>query len=101
MEQAEDAKNVLENSAYLYNELRNHFPDIEAKRGSTKSNTIYFRRVNQNIVKKWTLATVNNSGTDEPSYAHVVIMPHASPDLLDRFLSDMEKQKHRLIDRIV
>ena len=95
--QTEDAKMILSNTEYLLNEMNNHFPELNALKANNMSNTIYFNRVNSKIVKKWTLATVNNDAKNKPSFAHVVVMPHADKTILDQFLSDMEDNKQDLL----
>lgn len=93
-QQQEDAKMILSNAAYLHRELNNHFPDLNPSRFDERSNTVYFdHRFDDKLKKKWTLATIHPT-TDHPrALAHVVVMPHASRELLDEFLTDLNQYK--------
>ena len=96
-QQEEDAKMILRNTDYLLKEMKNHFPELNPQKSNNMSNTIYFNRVNKNLIRKWTLATVNNDAKNKQSYAHVVVMPHASKTILDQFLSDLDTNKQGLL----
>ena len=92
--QKKDAHSVLENTAYLLDNMHHHLPIFSANRVNNLSNTIYFRKPGDTIVKKYTLATMHlNINGERKPYAHVVVMPHVSRNILDEFLSDLEKDK--------
>lgn len=91
--QQADARRVLSNVAYLYDEMQRHFPELNPKWGDRRSNIVYFDQVDAKIKKKWTLATVGKGTTE--SLAHVVVMPHASRNYLDQFLSDLDNVKQK------
>ncbi|MDB4488224.1 pyridoxal-dependent decarboxylase [bacterium] len=92
--QRKDAKQILVDAEYLLKEMNNHFPELDAKRASDKSNTVYFKKVSDKVKKKWILATIGGEGKVEPQ-AHVVVMPHATKHYLDMFLTDLEKYRHK------
>ena len=71
--------------------MQNHFPELDAKRADPKSNIVYFNKVDAEIKRKWTLATVETGAGEK--LAHVVVMPHATRHYLDRFLSDLDDVK--------
>jgi histidine decarboxylase len=62
-------------------------------RNNLRSVIIYFRKPADSIVERYTLATMtsgqNRNAGDATSYAHVVVMPHVSKPIIDRFLSDL------------
>jgi histidine decarboxylase len=90
--QAHDARKVLDHADYLLQQMKSHFPSLQPVRSGTFSNTIFFRKPMNDIVKKYSLATMHMSGAGQPEeYAHVVIMPHVSRKVLDEFLSDLQK----------
>lgn len=92
--QTADAAQVLEDARYLQAQMQAHFPELQAQIANTRSNTVYFNNtVSQSLRKKWVLATVPGSGQQEPSLAHVVVMPHATRDILDLFLADLERDR--------
>jgi histidine decarboxylase len=86
--QTQDAKRMLENADYLLSRLNHRFPQLFATRANPLSNTIYFRDPGKEIVKKYSLATMN-LGT-EGKHAHVIVMPHVSRNVLAEFLGDLE-----------
>jgi histidine decarboxylase len=94
--QAEDAKRMLSNANYLLVQMRAHFPDLAARRTSPLSNTIYFRHPGQAIVEKYSLATMHLEvdGKSE-HFAHVVVMPHVSRDVIAEFLTDLDKRQQK------
>jgi len=89
--QAKDAAFILENARHLSNELRTHFPELSPTRASPLSNTVYFRDPGEAIVKKYSLATMRlDIDGESANFAHVVVMPHVSRDVLSKFLTDLQ-----------
>lgn len=94
--QAADAARVLEDARYLQAQMQRHFPDLQARIANDRSNTVYFNNaVSTPLRKKWVLATIPGSAQHGPSLAHAVVMPHASRDILDRFLDDLAQDRRR------
>ena len=94
LQQQRDTKMILENAAYLQDQLHRHFPELESRHTSKVSNTVYFRNlVSPELRKKWTLATIRGKGDDTHGLAHIVIMPHATKPLLDQFLQDFKEDR--------
>lgn len=94
--QAQDARNMLEATDYLLHEMQTHFSHLTPMRSNPRSVIIYFRKPADSIVERYTLATMTATGESEntgnaTSYAHVVVMPHVSKPIIDRFLSDLSK----------
>ena len=89
--QAEDASMMLRNTDYLVGELQTGFPQLAARRANPMSNTVFFRSPSQEIVKKYSLATMHlkYAGRTE-EFAHVIVMPHVTQDVIAEFLSDIE-----------
>ena len=55
------------------------------------SNTVFFKRPSQALVKKYTLA----QGYDERfggELAHIVVMQHVTKEKIDKFLSELKKE---------
>lgn len=92
--QAQDARLMLENTTYLLDQMNTHFPWLSAVRSNRLSNTIYFRDPGNDIVRKYSLATMNMT-TDNQStkYAHVIVMPHVGRNVLTEFLTDLENSR--------
>jgi len=90
--QAEDTRRILANTTYLLGQMRSRFPHLHPVRENEMSNTIYFRRPSDEIVERYSLATMTlrRDGRPEP-HAHVVVMPHASRAILNRFLNDLDR----------
>lgn len=89
--QAEDAQLILNNAAYLLDQMRTHFPQLSAMRANPLSNTVYFRHPGDAIVKKYSLATMDlEVGGKSEDFAHVVVMPHVSREVLTEFLTDLD-----------
>ena len=89
--QADDAELMLKNAGYLLDQMRTHFSHLTPVRANTRSNTVYFRSPRDELVKKYSLATMHldvNGHSEE--FAHVVVMPHATRDVLAGFLTDLE-----------
>jgi histidine decarboxylase len=91
--QAEDAESILQNTAYLMAQMQTHFPQLQPSRANDLSNTIFFRKPSDRIVKKYSLATMRLEIGHEQrdDYAHVVVMPHANREILTEFLTDLDK----------
>lgn len=94
--QAEDAKRMLSNANYLLVQMQSHFPDLAARRANPLSNTIYFRHPGPAIVEKYSLATMHLEidGKSE-HFAHVVVMPHVSRDVIAEFLTDLDTRQQK------
>ncbi len=92
--QATDAKTMLDNTAYLLKEMMTHYSHLHPIRTNNQSNTIYFRKPSDTVINRYSLATMELTidGQIAP-YAHVVVMPHASKEILDRFLTDLGKKE--------
>ena len=90
--QIEDAEQMLQNATYLLNELRGNFSELRAMKANALSNTVYFKRPSDTIVKKYSLATMHlqENGKSE-EYAHVVVMPHVTREILTELLTDLSK----------
>ncbi|QOJ21194.1 MAG: histidine decarboxylase [Gammaproteobacteria bacterium] len=90
-QQTADAKAILDNAAYLLKEMRSHYSHLQPVRINDRSNIIYFRTPDESVVDRYSLATMrlrDDHGKLVP-HAHIVVMPHASKDVLDQFLSDL------------
>ncbi|GAB4547053.1 MAG: histidine decarboxylase [Phycisphaerales bacterium] len=86
-----DARQILDDTAYLLDQLRARHPDLKPQRASPLSNTVYFRSPPDSIVHDYVLATATvERGNGPAPHAHVVVMPHATREVLDRFLEDLE-----------
>jgi glutamate/tyrosine decarboxylase-like PLP-dependent enzyme len=93
VKQAEDAKLILENATHLLDQMQTHFSRLSATRANPLSNTIYFRHPGDAVVKKYSLATMRLNVDNKPKdFAHVVVMPHVSREVLTEFLTDLEKR---------
>ena len=92
--QSLDAKEILKNTSYLMDQMQTHFQGLHPIRSSKLSNTIYFKKPPDEIVKKYSLATMHLFDNDEQEdFAHVVVMPHASRGVLDEFLADLNTRR--------
>jgi histidine decarboxylase len=90
--QAEDARAMLRNTDYLMKELESHFAQLQPMRANDRSNTVYFRKPSDDIVNRYSLATMElEMAGKREAYAHVVVMPHARKAVLDRFLNDLKQ----------
>ncbi len=89
--QRADTRQILADTTYLFEQMQTHFPELHPKRAGALSNTIYFQQPGDAVVSTYSLATmaVELDGKHVP-HAHVVVMPHATRDVLDRFLSDLD-----------
>jgi len=88
------AKVMLENTVFLQEQMQQRLPQFKAVRANALSNTIFFRKPADWMVKKYSLATMRleiNHGKQD--FAHAVVMPHASKEILSEFLADLEKDR--------
>ena len=93
-EQAKDANAVLHNTEYLMDQMKTHFPSLLPTRSNNLSNTIYFKSPGNQIIKKYSLATMHlETNGEKQDFAHVVIMPHVNQNVLSEFLTDLEENK--------
>ncbi len=87
--QAQDARLMLAHTDYLFDRMQSRFPQLAPKRASEVSNTVYFRKPADWVVKKYSLATIK---LETQELAHVVVMPHVDQSVLDEFLTDLAKE---------
>ncbi len=101
-QQSDDARSILKNTKYFLDQLQTHFPQLSAVRANPLSNTVFFRTPGKAIVEKYSLATMHLHSGDDPNgdeqhsqdsneFAHVVVMPHVSREILTEFLTDLEQ----------
>lgn len=96
--QEEDARQILSRTDYLYKEMKAHFAHLNPMRTDARSNTIFFRKPADSIVAKFVLATATSKHEGlEEKYAHVVVMPHVTHEVMDRFLSDLQTSDGKLL----
>jgi histidine decarboxylase len=94
--QEQDAKQILSHAEYLYQEMKRHFAHLNPMRADARSNIVYFRKPVDRIVEKFVLATATSKHEGlEEKYAHVIVMPHVSKEVMDRFLSDLQASNGR------
>jgi glutamate/tyrosine decarboxylase-like PLP-dependent enzyme len=88
--QNDDAKIMLDNADYLLQEMNNHYAYLNPTRANNRSSTIYFKKPSDTVVNRYSLATMRLTvdGQQTP-YAHVVVMPHVTKNILDKFLTDL------------
>ncbi|MCR9297084.1 MAG: pyridoxal-dependent decarboxylase, partial [bacterium] len=92
LRQKSDAVNMLDNTAYLMRQMQSRFPELQARRSNPLSNTVYFSYPGDAIVNKYSLATMHLAERgDRKRFAHVVVMPHVSRNVLDGLLEDLGK----------
>lgn len=90
--QKSDAANMLDNTAYLMRQMQSRFPELQARRSNPLSNTVYFSYPGDAIVNKYSLATMHLAERgDRKRFAHVVVMPHVTRNVLDGLLEDLGK----------
>ena len=83
---------MLQNTAYLLEQMQTYFPHLLPIRANDLSNTVYFRRPGDRIVNKYTLATMRlETDQQKQDYAHVMVMPHVDRRVLTEFLTDLEQ----------
>jgi glutamate/tyrosine decarboxylase-like PLP-dependent enzyme len=87
---AKDARSMLAMTDYLMQQMGNHFPHLHPVRANKASNTIWFRKPEDSIVEKYSLATMK---VNKEYHSHVVVMPHVDRQVADAFLDDLA-QKH-------
>jgi histidine decarboxylase len=89
--QRADTRQILDDTTYLLEQMKTHFPELNATRANELSNTIYFERPSDAVISTYSLATMAlaHAGAFVP-HAHVVVMPHARREVLDRFLGDLK-----------
>ena len=83
---SEQASAMMENTAYLVNELRSiGWPCWN----NEYSNTVFFRRPSPELVSKYNLA---NSYDDRfgGALSHIVVMQHVRKDIIDQFVKDLQ-----------
>lgn len=88
--QIEAAKMIMENSAYLYEQMALHFRHLTPTRANDRSNIVYFKKPGNTTSRKYSLCSVQleNNGMKE-SYSHVVVMPHVTREIITEFLTDL------------
>ncbi|WP_177198086.1 pyridoxal-dependent decarboxylase [Nitrosomonas communis] len=92
--QVADAKSMLDNTTYLFKEVVAHYDYLQPMRANRQSNTIYFRKPSDTVVNRYSLAAMGvEIDKERVPYVHVVVMPHASKEILDRFLTDLGKKE--------
>ncbi len=89
--QTADANLMLRNTGYLFDRMSTRFPQMSAVRSNPLSNTVYFRYPGKEIVKKYSLATMNLDAGEK--YAHAIVMPHVSLEIIDEFLGDLGRRQ--------
>jgi len=83
---AEDAQSMMKNTVYLMEQMQAHFSHLQPTRVNDLSNTIFFRKPSDQIVKKYSLATMHlEINHEKQDHAHVVVMPHANRKVLTEF----------------
>lgn len=88
--QAEDTRLILQQTTDLLEQMQSHFPQLQATRANKLSNTLYFRKPDDWIVRKYSLATMElEIKQKKQDYAHVVIMPHVNREVTTEFLADL------------
>lgn len=96
--QAKDAQAMMDNTNYLLKEMQTHFDHLNPTRTNQQSTTVFFKKPADSIVKRYTLATItrkqDNNSAPVP-LAHIVVMPHTSKPIIDRFLEDLAKKPQK------
>ncbi len=91
MKQAKDANKILQHTDYLMDQMKTHLLKLHPSRSNKLSNIIYFKKPGNQIVKKYSLATMKlDLDGENQDFAHVVIMPHVNKKILSEFLTDIE-----------
>jgi len=90
---ATDAEAMLENTSYFHEQMQKRFPQLQPIRANPLSNTLYFRSPSDQIIQKYSLATmyITLQGQTQ-DYAHVVIMPHVNRTVLAEFMADLSAE---------
>jgi len=84
----EQAKAILDNAKYLQDELNKI--GYKAWRNEY-SNTVYFHRPSEDIMKKYTLAPEYDPRLGG-KMAHIVVMQHTTRDFIDEFIKDLKAE---------
>ena len=87
-QQTQDTHAILEHTDFLMAQMQDQVAHLEPRRASRLSNTIYFRKLADWVVKKYSLATMH---IDKDMHAHAIIMPHANKKILIEFLHDLKQ----------
>jgi histidine decarboxylase len=88
--QRADTSQILHETTYLFEQMKAQFPGLNPIRASALSNTVYFERPDDAVISTYSLATMAVArGGESIPHAHVVVMPHATREILDRFLNDL------------
>ena len=83
---SEQASAMMENTAYLVNELRRiGWPCWN----NEYSNTVFFRRPSPELVSKYNLANSYDDRFGGP-LSHIVVMQHVRKDIIDQFVKDLQ-----------
>ena len=83
---SEQALAMMENTAYLVNELRRiGWPCWN----NEYSNTVFFRRPSPELVSKYNLANSYDDRFGGP-LSHIVVMQHVRKDIIDQFVKDLQ-----------
>ena len=89
-----DARQMLDNAAYLLESMQAKAPDLSPVRSNQMSNTIYFRDPGKAIVDKYSLATMNLLVKGKQlRHAHAIVMPHVNKQIIDEFIVDLKSLK--------
>lgn len=83
---AKEAASLIANAIYLHNNLRKS--GIRAWRNN-HSNTVFFARPSEAIMKKYSLA--GEVSKEFGALAHIVVMQHVDKEKIDQFISDISK----------
>ena len=85
---------MLTNTKYLFEQLQQRMPELAAKKANDLSNTVFFKEPSPRVIAKYSLATMNQIiNGDTKKYAHAIVMPHVSRDVIEEFLSDLECER--------
>lgn len=88
--QRADAAQILRDTGWLLEQMQARFPALAPVRTDERSNIVYFRRPSDAVIETYTLATMKiTRGGERVPHAHVVVMPHATREVLERFLGDL------------
>jgi len=80
---------MMENTDYLIMRLKNIGWPCWNVYGS---NTVFFKRPSMEIVKKYNLAN-NHDDRFGGDLSHIVVMQHVTKEAIDRFITDLKKEK--------
>jgi len=89
----EDAQLALQNTEFFMEQLQTRFSHLQPTRVNNLSNTLYFIKPSESVVKKYSLATMHlDINHKKQDFAHVVVMPHVNRKVITEFLTDLEKE---------